>query len=79
MRFKASPQLPGAERTRAWHHYGSHMPTNKSTGSVKNKNIVLRLFRSLEYVLDSKSKFLRKIQMLSDFTPLLPLHQVSKE
>ena len=24
MRFKKSPQLPGAGRTRAWHHHGSH-------------------------------------------------------
>ena len=23
MRFKKSPQLPGAGRTRAWHHHGS--------------------------------------------------------
>ena len=28
MRFKVSPQLPGAERTRAWHHHGSHRPTS---------------------------------------------------
>ena len=28
MRFKQSPQLPGAGRTRAWHHHGSHMPTS---------------------------------------------------
>ena len=28
MRFKKSPQLPGAGRTRAWHHHGSHMPTS---------------------------------------------------
>ena len=27
MRFKKSPQLPGAGRTRAWHHHGSHMST----------------------------------------------------
>ena len=26
MRFKKSPQLPGAGRTRAWHHHGSHTP-----------------------------------------------------
>ena len=26
MRFKKSPQLPGAGRTRAWHHHGSQMP-----------------------------------------------------
>ena len=26
MRFKKSPQLPGAGRTRAWHHHESHMP-----------------------------------------------------
>ena len=27
-RFKKSPQLPGAERTRAWHHHGSEAPTS---------------------------------------------------
>ena len=32
MRFKKSPQLPGAGRTRAWHHHGSHTPT--SSGAV---------------------------------------------
>ena len=29
MRFKKSPQLPGAGRTRAWHHHGSHTPTSR--------------------------------------------------
>ena len=28
MRFKKSPQLPGAGRTRVWHHHGSHTPTS---------------------------------------------------
>ena len=28
MRFKKNPQLPGAGRTRAWHHHGSHTPTS---------------------------------------------------
>ena len=28
MRFKKCPQLPGAGRTRAWHHRGSHTPTS---------------------------------------------------
>ena len=28
MRFKKSPQLPGAGRTRAGHHHGSHTPTS---------------------------------------------------
>ena len=32
MRFKESPQLPGAGRTRAWHHHGCHTPT--SPGSI---------------------------------------------
>ena len=27
MRFKKSPQVPGAGRTRAWYHHGSHTPT----------------------------------------------------
>ena len=32
MRFKKSPQLPGAGRTRAWHYHGSHTPT--SSGAI---------------------------------------------
>ena len=32
MRFKKSPQLPGAGRTRAWHHHESHTPI--SPGSI---------------------------------------------
>ena len=28
MRFKKSPQLPGAGRARAWHHHGSDTPTS---------------------------------------------------
>ena len=28
MRFKNSPHLPGAGRTRAWHHHGSETPTS---------------------------------------------------
>ena len=28
MRFKISPQLPGAVRSRAAHHLGSHTPTS---------------------------------------------------
>ena len=32
MRFKKSPQLPGAGRTWAGHHHGSHTPT--STGAI---------------------------------------------
>ena len=32
MRIKKSPQLPGAGRTWAGHHHGSHMPT--STGTI---------------------------------------------
>ena len=31
MRFKKSPQLPGAGRTRAGHHHGSHTPTSPGT------------------------------------------------
>ena len=31
MRFKKSSQLPGAGRTRAWHHHGSHTPTSPGT------------------------------------------------
>ena len=28
MRFEKRPKLPGAGRTRAWHHHGSHTPTS---------------------------------------------------
>ena len=28
MRFKKSPQLPGAGRTSVWHYQGSHTPTS---------------------------------------------------
>ena len=28
MRFKNSPQLPGAGKARAWHHHGSDTPTS---------------------------------------------------
>ena len=28
MRFKKSPQLPGAGRTNAWHFHGSDTPTS---------------------------------------------------
>ena len=31
MRFKNGPQLPGAGRTRAGHHHGSHSPTSPAT------------------------------------------------
>ena len=43
MRFKRSPQLPGAGRTRAWHHHGSDTPTSPRAiyvlKSVKGPNI----------------------------------------
>ena len=35
MRFKKRPQLPGAGRTRAGHHHGSHTPT--SPGAILSK------------------------------------------
>ena len=31
MRFKKRPQLPGAGRTRGWHHHGSHTTTTSGT------------------------------------------------
>ena len=34
MRFKNGPQLPGAGRTRAGHHHGSHTPTSAGTISL---------------------------------------------
>ena len=54
MRIKNGPQLPGAGRTRAGHHHGSHTPTspgtillgkmpitpNKSAGSVLKESII---------------------------------------
>ena len=43
MRFKKSPQLLGAERTRAWHHHGSDTPTSPRAmyvlKSAKGQNI----------------------------------------
>ena len=39
MRFKNGPQLPGAGRTRAWHHHGSETPTSpKAIYVVKSAN-----------------------------------------
>ena len=44
MRFKRSPQLPGAGRTRAWHHHGSDTPISPRAiyvlKSVKGPNIL---------------------------------------
>ena len=34
MRFKKSPQLPGAGRTRVWHHHGSHTPPSPGAISI---------------------------------------------
>ena len=34
MRFKKRPQLPGAGRTRAGHHHGSHTPTSPEAVSL---------------------------------------------
>jgi hypothetical protein len=31
MRFKKRSQLPGAGRTRGWHHHGSHTSTSPGT------------------------------------------------
>ena len=43
MRFKKSPQLPGAGRTKAWHHHGSDTPTSPRAifvlKSAKGQNI----------------------------------------
>ena len=43
MRFKKSPQLPGAGRTRAWHDHGSDTPTSPRANfvlkSAKGPNI----------------------------------------
>ena len=41
MRFKKTPQLPGAGRTRAWHSHGSHTPTSPRAISL-NPNSVNR-------------------------------------
>ena len=45
MRFKKSPKVPEVERTKAWHHHGSDMPTSPRTiyvlKSVKGANIFL--------------------------------------
>ena len=39
MRFKKSPQLPGAGRTRSWYHHGSHTATSPVKWPV-NPNIL---------------------------------------
>ena len=43
MRFIKRPQLPGAERTKAFHHHGSDMPTSPRAilvlKSAKDPNI----------------------------------------
>ena len=43
MRFKKSPRLPGAGRTRAWHYHGSDTPISPRAiyvlKSVKGPNI----------------------------------------
>ena len=72
MSFKVSPQLSGAERTRAWHHHVSHTPTsprpfypitpNKSVGSVPqqyiNHRIIIHPFRFyLVKVIAQKTQF----------------------
>ena len=40
MRFKKSPQLPGAGRTRAWHHHESHTPI--SPGALLLSNHIIK-------------------------------------
>ena len=54
MRFKKSPWLPGAGRTRTWHHHGSHTPT--SPGAIllgkmafHTKQIRRQCITNLEY------------------------------
>ena len=37
MRFKNNPQLPGAGRTRAWHHHGSDTPASPRAIYVHTK------------------------------------------
>ena len=37
MRFKKSPQLPGAGRTKAWHYHGSDTPTSPRAAHLCTK------------------------------------------
>ena len=59
MRFKKSPQLPGAGRTRAGHHHGSHTPTSPKavllgkmayhTKQIRRQCIVIKLLAQAEF------------------------------
>ena len=64
MRFKKSPHLkiPGAVRTRAWHHHGSHMPTspgailpshqtNPAVGTVNVNGMHIFPYNTVTYIL----------------------------
>ena len=40
MRFKKSPQLPGAGRTKEWHYHGSDTPTSsRAIYVLKSTNV----------------------------------------
>ena len=55
MRFKNSPQLPGAGKARAWHHHGSDTPTSPravlhhtdaNLCTILHTTVVMSLFQS---------------------------------
>ena len=55
MRFKKSPQLPGAGRTRAGHHHGSHTPTFPEAillGKMAHHTKQIRRECTSNYILD---------------------------
>ena len=77
MRFKKSPQLPRAGRTRAGHHHGSHMPTSpgaillnkmacqpKHIGRQCNTHSSLQLYSTQRKLL--KSIYIMRLQMQLD-------------
>ena len=51
MRFKKSPRLPGAGRTKAWHHHGSDTPTSPRAiyglKSAKDPNLFINYIISI--------------------------------
>ena len=66
MRFKNGPQLPGAGRTRAGHHHGSHTPA--SPGTI--------LLGKMTY---HTKQICRQCNIWTDFGPSRPLYYVQGE
>ena len=71
-RFKKSTQLPGAGRTRGWHHHGSHTP-NKYARSVWLDFVCLFLSCLFNY------QSFYKIWKFQKFCPDFPLTYLLKK